>query len=144
MSLPFDFSATLEAFECPESIQVYEKTGGYVDGYWVETKGEPRDLNCILLNVDEKKLQIVAEGRNIDEGYCIMYPGDLPPLHIVHHQDAHVAGVQTYAIIGEFEFIIRDNPETNKNAGFHSYYALRFEEQVIPEEPINDGNGGNS
>ena len=52
--LPFDFSETLEAFECPEPIQVYEKTGSYVDGYWTETSGTPRTLHCILLNVDVK------------------------------------------------------------------------------------------
>ena len=60
-SLPFDFSETLEAFECPETITVYEKTGEYVDGYWVETKDNERELSCILLNMDEKKLEIIFE-----------------------------------------------------------------------------------
>lgn len=144
--LPFDFSETLDAFECPTDIEVYEKTGAYVDGYWTETKSEPRRLSCILLNVDERKLQIVAEGRNIDEAYSIMYPGYKEPLHIVHHQGSHVEGVQSYVIIDGFEYVVVNNPETRKNAAFHSYYALRFEEQENPveEESENDGNGGNS
>ena len=40
--LPFDFSDTFEAFECPEPITAYEKTGSYVDGRWVEVKGAER------------------------------------------------------------------------------------------------------
>lgn len=134
--LPFDFSATLEAFECPDSITVYEKTGAYVDGYWTETVGEQREINCILLNVDEKKLEILAEGRHIDSAYCIMFASDLDELFINHQQDNTIQAKQTYAIIDGFEYVVVNNPETNKNAGFRSYYALRYKS---PENPSENG-----
>ena len=133
-NLPFDFSETLSAFECPEPIQVYERSGSYVNGYWTETKGEPRELNCILLNADERKLEIAAHGRHVDEAYSIMYPGDQEPLYVMYHQGKAVHGKQTYAIIDDKEFIIVNFPETRKNGAFHSYFAIRFEEQVVESE----------
>ena len=129
MSLPFDFSATLEAFECPEPIEVYEKTGQYVNGEWVQTEGIHRTLSCILLNVDETKLQIVANGRNVDSAYSIMYSADQEPLYIDYQQNRNIQNLQSYAIIDNFEYVVVNNPETVKNAGFRSYYALRFKEQ---------------
>lgn len=135
--LPFDFSATLEAFECPESIQVYEKSGSYVDGYWVETKSTPRSLNCILLNVDEQKLEIVAEGRNVDAAYSIMFPADRDTLYYTTQQNANIQPKQTYAIIDGLEFVVVNNPETVKNAGFKSYYALRYKDGTNPTEDNN-------
>ena len=126
--LPFDFSETLDAFECPESIQVYEKTGSYVDGYWTETKGEPRTLNCILLNVDEQKMEIVAQGRNVDAAYCIMFPDGVDTLYYTTQQNATVQPKQSYALIDGLEYIVVNNPETVKNAGFKSYYALRYKD----------------
>ena len=130
--LPFDFSDTLEAFECPESIQVYEKSGAYVDGYWTQTEGSKRELNCILLNVDENKLQIVAEGRNVDSAYCIMFPEDADTLYYTSQQNATIQEKQSYALIDGFEYVIVNNPETVKNAGFKSYYALRYKEPEVP------------
>ena len=137
-NLPFDFSATLTAFECPEPIQVYERTGTYVDGYWVEEKGEPRELRCILLNADERKLEIAAHGRHVEEAYSIMYPGSQDPLYVMYHQGRAVHGKQTYALIDDKEFIIVNFPETKKNGAFHSYYAIRFEEQEVPPEVNNE------
>lgn len=124
--LPFDFSETLEAFECPETIKAYEKTGSYVDGYWTETKGEEREVSCILLNVDEKKLEILAEGRHIDAAYCIMFPDGQDEFYINYQQDDKIQAKQTYVLIDDFEYVVVNNPETNKNAGFRSYYALRY------------------
>ena len=135
--LPFDFSDTLEAFECPESIQVYEKTGSYVDGYWTETATEPRSLNCILLNVDEHKMEIVDEGRNVDAAYCIMIPEDADTLYYTTQQNASIQPKQTYAIIDGLEYIVVNNPETVKNAGFKSYYALRYKDGTNPAEVPN-------
>ena len=135
--LPFDFSATLDAFECPESIQVYEKTGEYVDGYWVETSGEKRDLRCILLNVDEFKLEIVAQGRTVEAAYCIMFPEKEDKLYYTIQQDSAIQAKQTYAVIDGLEYVIKDNPETVKNAGFRSYYAIRFKEPTNPTEDTN-------
>ena len=132
--LPFDFSETLDAFECPEQITVYEKTGAWVDGYWQQTKGTPRQLSCILLNVDEKKLEILAEGRHVDSAYCIMFPADADTLYVMHQQDATIQNKQTYALIDEFEYVVVNNPETNKNAGFKSYYAIRFKDEKNPTE----------
>jgi len=128
MSLPFDFSDTFEAFECPEAIEVYEKTGQYVDGYWKQKKLNRRKLNCILLNVDEMKLQIVAEGRNVDAAYCIMFPDGVDKLFYTYQQNGKVQSKQSYALIDGWEYMIVNNPETLKNAGFRSYYALRFKE----------------
>ena len=130
MSLPFDFSATLEEFECPENIVVYEKTGQYINGEWVQEKGYQRTLNCILLNVDEDKLQIVAPGQNIDSAYCIMYDAYEPPLYVNYQQDANIQNLQSYALIDNFEYKVVNNPETVKNAGFRSYYAIRYKEQI--------------
>lgn len=124
--LPFDFSATLDAFECPETITVYEKEGGYVDGYWQQTKTNERELNCILLNVDEKKLEIIAEGRHVDAAYSIMFDGEQDELYVMHQQNSTIQGKQSYALIDGFEYVVVNNPETNKNAGFKSYYALRY------------------
>ena len=132
--LPFDFSETLEAFECPEPIQVYEKTGSYVDGYWTETSGTPRTLHCILLNVDEQKLEIVAHGRNVDAAYSIMFPADADTLYYTTQQNASIQPKQTYAINDGLEYVVVNNPETVKNAGFKSYYALRFKEGTNPTE----------
>lgn len=128
--LPFDFSETLEAFECPEPITVYEKSGSYVNGRWTETKENERQLNCILLNVDEYKQEIVFTGRNVDAAYCIMFPEGRDKLYVAYHQKENMQGKQSYVIIDDMEFVVVNNPETRKNAGFLSYYALRFEEQV--------------
>lgn len=128
--LPFDFSETLEAFECPEPITVYEKSGSYIDGRWVETKENERQLNCILLNVDEYKQQIVFSGRNVDAAYCVMFPEGQDTLYVSYQQNENIQGLQSYLIIDGMEFVVVNNPETRKNAGFMSYYALRFKEQV--------------
>lgn len=135
--LPFDFSATLDAFECPETITVYEKEGSYVEGYWEETKSNERELNCILLNVDEKKLEIIAEGRHVDAAYSIMFDGDQDELYVTYQQDNTIQGKQSYALIDGFEYVVVNNPETNKNAGFKSYYALRYESsENVPENEV--------
>lgn len=126
--LPFDFSETLEAFECPEPIEVYEKTGAYVDGYWTQTNGPKRTLNCILLNVDEKKLEIVASGRSVDAAYCIMFPEGTDTLYYNLQQNNTIQNKQSYVVIDGLEYMVVNNPETVKNAGFKSYYALRFQE----------------
>lgn len=127
--LPFDFSETLDAFECPETITAYEKDGQYVDGIWQEIRTNERTIRCILLNVDEKKLEIVAEGLNITGAYCVMIPGDEDILYATYQQDSIQQKLQSYLIIDNFEFVVVDTPETVKNAGFRSYYALRFKEQ---------------
>ena len=126
--LPFDFSETLEAFECPEPIEVYEKTGAYVDGYWTQTNGPKRTLNCILLNVDEKKLEIVASGRSVSAAYCIMFPEGTDTLYYNLQQNNTIQNKQSYVVIDGLEYMVVNNPETVKNAGFKSYYALRFQE----------------
>lgn len=128
--LPFDFSETLEAFECPEPITVYEKSGSYVDGRWVETKQSERQLNCILLNVDETKQEIVAEGRNVVSAYCMMFPEGRDKLYFTKQQNNDIQGLQSYVVIDGLEYIVVNNPETVKNAGFLSYYALRYKDQV--------------
>lgn len=134
MTLPFDFSETLEAFECPEPIIAYEKTGGWVNGYWTETKGNERTVNCILLNVDEKKMEILFEGRHIDSAYCMMFPDGQDTFYINYQQDSKVQDKQTYVLIDEFEYVVVNNPETTKNAGFKSYYALRYKAPENREE----------
>lgn len=131
--LPFDFSETLADFECPEAIEVYEKTGSYVDGYWTQTDGPKRTLNCILLNVDERKLEILASGRHVDAAYSIMFPAGVDKLYYTIHQDTTIQNKQSYAIIDGLEYVVVNNPETVKNAGFESYYALRFEETENPK-----------
>jgi len=128
--LPFDFSDTLDAFECPETIIAYEKDGEYIEGEWVETKTNEREINCILLNVDEKKLEILAEGLNITGAYCVMFPEDEDILYSTYQQDNVQQKLQSYLKIDNFEYVVVDNPETVKNAGFRSYFALRFKEQV--------------
>lgn len=128
--LPFDFSETLEAFECPEPIIAYEKSGAYVNGRWVETKQNERSLYCILLNVDETKQEIVAQGRNVVGAYCMMFPDGQDKLFFTHQQNETIQDLQSYVVIDGFEYIVVNNPETAKNAGFLSYYALRYKDQV--------------
>lgn len=135
--LPFDFSETLEAFTCPEPIEVYEKTGAYVDGYWTQTEGPKRTLECILLNVDEEKLQIVAQGRNVDAAYAIMFPEGTDFLYYTLQQGSNVQAKQSYVIIDGLEYVVVNNPETVKNAGFRSYYALRYKDGTNPTEVNN-------
>lgn len=130
MSLPFDFSATFDAFECPEPIEVYEKVGQYIDGRWQEYEQNHRSLNCILLNVDEMKQEIVAEGRNLVGAYCVMFPEGVDKLYVSYQQNAQIEGMQSYLVIDGLEYIVVNNPETRKNAAFMSYYALRFKDQV--------------
>lgn len=128
-SLPFDFSETLEAFECPEPITVYEKSGEYINGRWVETKQNERQLNCILLNVDETKQEIVASGRNVVSAYCMMFPEGRDQMYFTYQQNENIQALQSYVLIDGLEYIVVNNPETVKNAGFLSYYALRYKEQ---------------
>lgn len=128
--LPFDFSDTLEAFECPDQITAYEKTGSYVNGRWTETKGAERQINCILLNVDETKQEIMAEGRNVVGAYCMMFPEDRDELFFTLQQNNTIQAKQSYVLIDGLEYIVVNNPGTRKNAGFRSYYALRFKDQV--------------
>lgn len=135
--LPFDFSETLEAFTCPEPILVYEKTGSYVDGYWTQTAGPKRELYCILLNVDETKLEIVAKGRHVDAAYAIMFPEGEDTLFYTIQQNANVQSKQTYVEIDGLEYVVVNNPETVKNAGFKSYYALRYLDSENPQEEQN-------
>lgn len=127
--LPFDFSATLEAFECPEAIEVYEKVGQYVDGRWQEYEQNRRSLNCILLNVDETKQEIVSQGRNVVGAYCVMFPEEEDTLYVSWQQNEQIQGMQSFLVIDGFEYIVVNNPETVKNAGFRSYYALRYKDQ---------------
>ena len=134
--LPFDFSSTLDAFECPESIKVYEKTGSYVNGRWVETKSEERSLNCILLNVDEFKQEVIASGRYLEAAYCVMFPEGVDTLYVGYQQNNTIQGKQSYIVVDGLEYIVKNNPETVKNAGFLSYYALRYKEQ----ENVSDNN----
>lgn len=128
--LPFDFSDTLEAFECPEAITVYEKEGAYVDGRWSETKKNERTLNCILLNVDEERQEILANGRNIEAAYCVMFAEGIDTLYVGYQQGNTIQALQSYILVDGLEFIVTKNPETVKNAGFLSYYALRYKEDV--------------
>lgn len=130
--LPFDFSDTLEAFECPETVQVYEKSGSYVNGYWTETKGTTRPLSCILLNVDEKTVDILAQGRNVDSAYCFMFPTGTNQMYINYQQGNTIQDKQSYVLIDGLEYVVVRNPETVKNAGFESFYAFRFKEAENP------------
>ena len=129
-SLPFDFTETLEAFQCPEPITVYEKAGEYGNGRWVETKQNERLLYGILLNVDEKRQEIVAQGRNIVGAYCVMFEDGEDELYVSYQQNSEIKNLQSYLVIDGLEYVVVNNPETVKNAGFRSYYALRFKEQV--------------
>lgn len=135
--LPFDFSSTLEAFECPEPIEVYEKTGAYVNGYWTQTDGEKRTLYCILLNVDEETLEIVAQGRYVEAAFCIMFPEGRDTLYYTNQHNKSIQSKQSYAVIDGLEYVIKKNPETVKNAGFKSYYAIRFENSEDEKEIPN-------
>lgn len=127
--LPFDFSATLDAFECPEAIEVYEKVGQYVNGRWQEYEQNRRSLNCILLNVDENKQEIVAQGRNVESAYCVMFPDGQDQLYVSWQQNGQIQGMQSYLVIDGFEYVVVNFPETRRNAGFLSYYALRYKDQ---------------
>lgn len=128
--LPFDFSETLEAFECPETITAYEKVGQYVDGRWSEFKENERSVSCILLNVDERKQEIVAEGRNLVGAYCMMFDADEDEFFIAYQQNENVQAKQTYVQIDGMEFVVVNDPEVRRNAGFRSYYALRYKDQT--------------
>lgn len=127
--LPFDFSETLDAFECPESITAYEKVGDLIDGRWVEVPENQRELNCILLNVDEHRQEIVADGENLVGAYCVMFPEGADRLYVSYQQNNDIHSKQSYLIIDDLEYIVVNVPETRRNAGFLSYYALRYKEQ---------------
>ena len=100
--LPFDFSTTLDAFECPEPIEVYEKSGSYVNGRWAEVEQNHRSLYCILLNVDETKQEIVAQGRKVVGAYCVMFPDGQDELYFSWQQNENLQGLQSFLVIDGF------------------------------------------
>lgn len=125
--LPMDFSFTLQAFDCPYTVQAFEKSGKLVGGRWVEEKENLREItSCILLNVNERTLELIAEGNLVDEAYCIMFEEGVDTLYIQDQQDASIQPKQSYLLIDGKEFIVQKNPETVKNANFKSYYAIRY------------------
>ena len=126
----YDGKIALFRTSAPQPITVYEKAGEYVNGRWVETKQNERLLYGILLNVDEKRQEIVAQGRNIVGAYCVMFEDGADELYVSYQQNSEIKNLQSYLVIDGLEYVVVNNPETVKNAGFRSYYALRFKEQV--------------
>ena len=60
----------------------------------------------------------------------MMFPEDRDELFFTLQQNNTIQGKQSYVLIDGLEYIVVNNPETRKNAGFRSYYALRFKDQV--------------
>lgn len=127
--LPMDFSYVLQSFGGDHSIFAYEKRGQLVAGRWVVELENRREVtDCILLNVDERKLEIIAEGNRVDEAYCLMFNDENDTFYIADQQNAEIQPLQTYLEIDNKEFIVLKNPATEKNANFKSYYAIRYKD----------------
>lgn len=127
--LPMDFSYTLQAFGRNHSVSAYEKRGELKGGRWIKTIENRRAVaNCILLNVNEKTLELIAEGNLVDEAYCVMFQDMQDTFYISDQQNADIQPLQTFLEIDGKEFIVMKNPATHKNANFKSYYAIRYKE----------------
>lgn len=127
--LPMDFSYTLQAFGRNHSVSAYEKRGDLKGGRWIKTIENRRTVaNCILLNIEEKKLELIAEGNLVDEAYCVMFQDMQDTFYISDQQNADIQPLQTFLEIDGKEFIVMKNPATHKNANFKSYYAIRYKD----------------
>lgn len=127
--LPMDFSYTLQAFGRNHSVSAYEKRGELKGGRWIKTIENRRAVaNCILLNVNEKTLELIAEGNIVDEAYCVMFQDMQDTFYISDQQNADIQPLQTFLEIDGKEFIVMKNPATHKNANFKSYYAIRYKD----------------
>ena len=127
--LPMDFSYTLQAFVRNHSVSAYEKRGELKGGRWIKTIENRRTVaNCILLNIEEKKLELIAEGNLVDEAYCVMFQDMQDTFYISDQQNADIQPLQTFLEIDGKEFIVMKNPATHKNANFKSYYAIRYKD----------------
>ncbi len=127
--LPMDFSYTLQAFGRNHSVSAYEKRGELKGGRWIKTIENRRAVaNCILLNVNEKTLELIAEGNLVDEAYCVMFQDMQDTFYISDQQNADIQPLQTFLEIDGKEFIVMKNPATHKNANFKSYYAIRYKD----------------
>lgn len=127
--LPMDFSYTLQAFGRNHSVSAYEKRGELKGGRWIKTIENRRAVaNCILLNVNEKTLELIAEGNLVDEAYCVMFQDMQDTFYIADQQNADIQPLQTFLEIDGKEFIVMKNPATHKNANFKSYYAIRYKD----------------
>ena len=127
--LPMDFRYTLQAFGRNHSVSAYEKRGELKGGRWIKTIENRRAVaNCILLNIEEKKLELIAEGNLVDEAYCVMFQDMQDTFYISDQQNADIQPLQTFLEIDGKEFIVMKNPATHKNANFKSYYAIRYKD----------------
>ena len=127
--LPMDFSYTLQAFGRNHSVSAYEKRGELKGGRWIKTIENRRAVaNCILLNIEEKTLELIAEGNLVDEAYCVMFQDMQDTFYISDQQNADIQPLQTFLEIDDKEFIVMKNPATHKNANFKSYYAIRYKD----------------
>lgn len=127
--LPMDFSYTLQAFGRNHSVSAYEKRGELKGGRWIKTIENRRPVaNCILLNIEEKTLELIAEGNIVDEAYCVMFQDMQDTFYISDQQNADIQPLQTFLEIDGKEFIVMKNPATHKNANFKSYYAIRYKD----------------
>lgn len=127
--LPMDFSYTLQAFGRNHSVSAYEKRGELKGGRWIKTIENRRAVNnCILLNIEEKTLELIAEGNLVDEAYCVMFQDMQDTFYIADQQNAAIQPLQTFLEIDGKEFIVMKNPATHKNANFKSYYAIRYKD----------------
>lgn len=127
--LPMDFSYTLQAFGRNHSVSAYEKRGELKGGRWIKTIENRRAVaNCILLNIEEKTLELIAEGNLVDEAYCVMFQDMQDTFYISDQQNADIQPLQTFLEIDGKEFIVMKNPATHKNANFKSYYAIRYKD----------------
>jgi hypothetical protein len=124
-----DFSYTLQAFGRNHSVSAYEKRGELKGGRWIKTIENRRAVaNCILLNIEEKTLELIAEGNLVDEAYCVMFQDMQDTFYISDQQNADIQPLQTFLEIDGKEFIVMKNPATHKNANFKSYYAIRYKD----------------
>lgn len=127
--LPMDFSYTLQAFGRNHSVSAHEKRGELKGGRWIKTIENRRAVNnCILLNIEEKTLELIAEGNLVDEAYCVMFQDMQDTFYISDQQNADIQPLQTFLEIDGKEFIVMKNPATHKNANFKSYYAIRYKD----------------
>lgn len=127
--LPMDFSYTLQAFGRNHSVSAHEKRGELKGGRWIKTIENRRTVNnCILLNIEEKTLELIAEGNLVDEAYCVMFQDMQDTFYIADQQNADIQPLQTFLEIDGKEFIVMKNPATHKNANFKSYYAIRYKD----------------
>lgn len=130
MSLPMDFSTTLQAFATRAPINVFDVTGEYIDGEWVwaEPIMRPKKIRAIVLALSVQTLFFYKEGNVSDGGIALLTQEQL---FFTNINNTGASDTQTYVEYQNMRFrVVGDGfiSQWNSligNANFKCYHCLR-------------------